>query len=149
MRIKPAIIAEQLLENDEESLKYSNSLIDYKVWCFNGEPSYIMTCSNRKKGEVELQLYDKSWEPQKSHIKASTHYQSSRIIPKPKNFTELLECAKVLSKPFPIVRVDLYNLNGKIYFGEMTFTSLGGLMDYYTEEFQNLAGDLIDINYKG
>ena len=57
--------------------------------------------------------------------------------------------AETLSKPFPVVRVDLYNLAGKIYFGEMTFTSLGGLMDFYTEEFQNIAGNLIDINHKG
>jgi len=54
-----------------------------------------------------------------------------------------------LAKPFPVVRVDVYNVGGKIYFGEMTFTSLGGLMDYYTEEFQQLAGDLIDLNNKG
>ena len=67
----------------------------------------------------------------------------------PKNFQRMLEIAEKLAKPFPVVRVDLYNLDGKIYFGEMTFTSLGGLMNFYTDEFQLLAGDLTDVNYKG
>ena len=67
----------------------------------------------------------------------------------PKNFQRMLGIAEKLAKPFPVVRVDLYNLDGKIYFGEMTFTSLGGLMNFYTDEFQLLAGELIDVNYKG
>jgi hypothetical protein len=61
----------------------------------------------------------------------------------------MLETAGKLAKPFPCVRVDLYNINGKIYFGEMTFTSLGGLMDFYSDEFQLMAGSMIDLNYKG
>ena len=59
----------------------------------------------------------------------------------------MLKVAERLAKPFPVVRVDLYNINGKIYFGEMTFTSLGGLMNYYTDEFQNIAGRLIELWY--
>ena len=70
-------------------------------------------------------------------------------MPKPQNLNYMLEVAEKLAKAFPVVRVDLYNIGGKIYFGEMTFTSLGGLMDFYTEEFQNIAGDLIDVNYNG
>ena len=60
----------------------------------------------------------------------------------------MIQMAETLSKPFPCVRVDLYNIRGKIYFGEMTFTSLGGLMNYYTTDFLNRAGDLVDLNYK-
>ena len=51
-----------------------------------------------------------------------------------------------IGKPFPIVRVDLYNLNGKIYFGEMTFTSLGGLQTFYTQEFLDKVGAMIDLS---
>lgn len=54
--------------------------------------------------------------------------------------------AEKLSEDFPCVRVDFYNVGGKIYFGELTFTSYGGLMDFYTDEFQELAGDLIDLS---
>ena len=70
-------------------------------------------------------------------------------MPKPKNFEGMIEVAEKLAKPFPVVRVDLYNLDGKIYFGEMTFTSLGGLMDFYTPEFLLKVGKMIDLNYKG
>ena len=66
----------------------------------------------------------------------------------PSNFDTMLEIAEKLAKPFPCVRVDLYNIEGKVYFGEMTFTAYGGLMNYYTDEFQHKAGKLIDINYK-
>ncbi len=149
MRIKPAIIAEELLVNDEKSAKFSNSIIDYKVWCFNGEPYFVMTCTNRGQNSVELQLYDTDWYPQKTYIKQSPHYKSGIVIPIPKHLDKLLEYSKILSKPFPVCRVDFYDLDGKIYFGEMTFTSLGGLMNYYTDEFQDFAGSLIDINYKG
>lgn len=61
----------------------------------------------------------------------------------------MIEVAETLAHPFPCVRVDLYNIGGKIYFGEMTFTSLGGLMNYFTDDFLEKAGRLIDLNYKG
>lgn len=149
MRIRPAIIAEELLNIDNESVKYSSSIIDYKVWCFKGKPCYIMTCTNREHNSVELQLYDTNWNPQSAYIKPSVHYKLGATIPAPNNLDKMLEHSEVLSKLFPVVRIDFYNIGGKIYFGEMTFTSLGGLMDYYTDEFQNLAGSLIDVNYKG
>ena len=57
----------------------------------------------------------------------------------------MLQVAERLAKPFECVRVDLYNINGKIYFGELTFTSQGGRMSYYTEEFQKLAGSMIHL----
>ena len=57
------------------------------------------------------------------------------FIPKPINLDYLLECARILSKGHKQVRVDLYDINGRIYFGEMTFTSQGGYMDYFTPEF--------------
>lgn len=149
MRIKPAILAEKLLIHDEDSAKYSSSIIDYKVWCFNGKPCYIMTCTNREHNSVELQLYDTNWIPQTTYIKPSTHYKLGASIPAPNNLDKMLKHAEILSKLFPVVRVDFYNLGGNICFGEMTFTSLGGMMDYYTDEFQKMCGDLIDVNYKG
>ncbi len=58
----------------------------------------------------------------------------------------MLEIAEKLAKQFPVVRVDLYNIDGKIYFGEMTFTSLGGTMDFYTQDCLYEMGELIDIS---
>lgn len=77
------------------------------------------------------------------------HPEEKEPLAKPENLDKMLEIAENLAKPFPCVRVDLYNINSKIYFGEMTFTSLGGLMDYYTDDFQKMAGSMIDLNYKG
>lgn len=74
--------------------------------------------------------------------------EESSPLDKPQNFEEMLKIAENLSKPFPCVRVDLYNIEGKIYFGEMTFTSMGGMMIYFTDKFQNFAGDMIDLYYK-
>ena len=144
MRINPAVITEELLPVDE-----GKSLIDYKIWCFNGKPSSILTCSDRTKGGVKLGSYDKEWNYHPEHlISSQEHPLRSTPLPKPENFDEMLKIAEKLSKPFPQVRVDLYNINGNIYFGEMTFTAYGGMMNYYTEEFQHMAGKLIDINYK-
>lgn len=149
MRIEPSIIAEGLLVNDEVSQKYSSSIIDYKIWCFNGKVHYIWVCSNRNDLSTEVMTYDLDWMPHPEYSVFNEHYGRGQILPKPINFERMVEVAEILAKPFPVVRVDLYNINGKIYFGEMTFTSLGGLMDFYTDDFQNLAGNLIDINYKG
>lgn len=149
MRIKPGIIVEGLLENDKESLKYSSSIIDYKIWCFNGVPYYIWTCCNRDSEGADVMTYDTSWVAHPEYSVFNKHYREGIIMRKPDNLDDMLTIAVQLSKPFPVVRVDLYNIGGKIYFGEMTFTSLGGLMDFYTEEFQLLAGNLIDINYRG
>lgn len=64
----------------------------------------------------------------------------------PAGYEHMLEVAEKLSKPFPVVRVDLYNLNGKIYFGEMTFTSYGAIMDFYSDLFLKKAGGEIDLS---
>lgn len=149
MRIPSAAIAEGVLINDINSSKHSSSIIDYKIWCFNGKPHFIMVCSNRTKTNTELMIYDLAWNMHPEFMNFNIHYKRGSYIPKPDNFEKMLSIAEKLSAPFPVVRVDLYNLDGKIYFGEMTFTSLGGLMNYYTDEFQCLAGKMIDVNYKG
>lgn len=149
MRIKPAVIAEALLENDSTSLKYSTSIIDYKIWCFNGKPHYIWACCNRDKSGTDVMTYDLHWNAHPEYSIFNQHYRRGVILPKPENLDEMLLIAEKLSKPFPVVRVDLYNINGQVYFGEMTFTSLGGLMDFYTDEFQLLTGNIIDVNYEG
>lgn len=149
MRIKPAIIAESFMVNDDVSAKYSTSIIDYKIWCFNGKPYYVWACCNRDKHGTDVMTYDLDWHAHPEYSVFYDHYREGQIIPKPDNFDQMMLIAEKLAKPFPVVRVDLYNLAGQIYFGEMTFTSLGGLMDFYTDDFQKMCGDLIDVNYKG
>ena len=139
------IIAETLINNDEESAKYSSSLIDYKIWCFNGKAHYIWTCCNRDKNGTDVMTFDTQWNAHPEFSIFTTHYRKGPVIPKPKNLELMLQYAERLAAEFPVVRVDLYNLDGKIYFGEMTFTSLGGLMDFYSDDFQKMAGKLITL----
>lgn len=61
----------------------------------------------------------------------------------------MIDVAEKLSKPFPEVRVDLYDVNGQVYFGELTFTSLGGMMDYYTPKALLEMGAFVSLNYYG
>lgn len=146
--IHPMIIAEELLSIPEEE----SSLIDYKLWCFNGKVHYIFTCSDRSEGgaSVHIMLYDKNWNACPQYLIFSSNYPKGEIIPKPANLDKMIEIAETLSKGFPELRVDLYNLEpenkkGKIYFGELTFTSLGGLMYYFSPEFLQKAGSLFNI----
>lgn len=148
MRIRPAIIAEGLLENDEISNRYSSTLIDYKFWCFNGKAHYVRVYGNRG-SQTDVMTYDMDWNPHPEYSISTKEFKSGMEIPKPQNFDDMIKIVEILGKPFPVVRVDLYNIGGKIYFGELTFTSHGGMMNNLTDEFQNLAGSLIDVNYKG
>jgi hypothetical protein len=141
--IKPCIIVEELLNNESVKL-YSKSLVDYKVWCFNGKPFSILVVFDRdiKAHSIKLDAFDLNWNHIENVIcRNHTDYR----VPKPVNLEEMINNAAILSKDHKQVRVDMYNINGKIYFGEMTFTSQGGYMDYYTPEYLKIMGDLFDI----
>lgn len=148
-RIPHRVVAEQLLTNDEVSEKYSSTLIDYKIWCFNGKVHYIWVCMNRfvrNKDGAEVMTYDRNWNAHPEYCRVTPDFSLADPMPKPAGYEHMLEVAEKLAEPFPVVRVDLYNLNGKIYFGEMTFTSYGAIMDYYTDEFLRKAGSELDIS---
>lgn len=146
MRIVPKMIAEELIHNDAETQKVSFSLIDYKMWCFNGKCHYIWACANRDDKSTEVMTYDCDWNPHPEYSIFEDGYRHGKVLPKPKNLNRMIEIAEKLSEDFPCVRVDLYNVAGKIYFGELTFTSYGGLMDFYTDDFQQMAGSLVDLS---
>ncbi|MBQ2175413.1 MAG: glycosyltransferase [Alphaproteobacteria bacterium] len=144
--IKPCIIAEELLDFSKDQNE-STSAIDYKVWCFNGKAYYVWACANRDEEATDVALFDREWNylPEKSVF--NEHYREQKVlVKKPRNLELMLDVAEKLAKPFPVVRVDLYNINGRIYFGEMTFTSLGGTMDFYTQDCLLEMGSLIDIS---
>lgn len=141
--IKPCIVVEQLIS--ESDGKYSSSMIDYKVWCFNGKPYCIICFFNRGKN-TNVALYDTKWNYLHGKISSTNHFtEKADFLPKPLNLDKMLDYASILSEGFPEVRVDFYNINGKIYFGEMTFTSLGGFMNYFIDDFLKELGDQIDL----
>ncbi len=145
--IPPCVIAEELLEPSGEEKAWSSSIIDYKIWCFNGKVDSIWTCSNRVKGSTEVALFDKEWHYRPEASVFNVHYkEQQKLVPKPECLSQLIEIAEKLSKPFPVVRCDLYVIKGKPCFGEMTFTSLGGTMNFYTDEELLRMGQKIDIS---
>lgn len=141
--MRPCVIAEEVLPLEPNS----SSLTDYKMWCFNGRCDYIWICKDRCAGgnSAYVMTYDKSWHPHPEFSVFNSDYLQADVMPKPKNFERMVEIAETLSSGFPECRVDLYNINGKIYFGELTFTSQGGFMDFYTPEFLRMLGEKFDI----
>ena len=141
--MSPCIIAEELLSIPSG---YS-SLVDYKIWCINGEAKYIWTCCDRDEdgGGADVMTYDLEWNPHPEFSVFTSEYRKGRILPKPDNLDEMLDLAEKLSNGFPQLRVDLYNINGKIYFGELTFTSQGGMMDFFTKDFLTELGKDIKL----
>lgn len=135
--IKPCIIAEELIEDPIHS-----SPIDYKFWCINGKLYSIFVCGNRDtaKHTVDFVYYDKNWKKYLERI--SEPFRSSFECPRPKNLELMIQYAEKLAEGLPQVRVDFYNIDGKIYFGEMTLTSNYGMMTYFTQEVLDEMGDL-------
>lgn len=153
--IERRIIAEEFLE-DNATKDLSSSIIDYKFWCIHGEPIIIMILYDRKiemPGSEEPSsshpmracVYDLDWNLRPKILNGPLANDSPLVLPKPKCFDEMLEICRILSKPFPQVRVDLYEVNNKVYFGELTFTP-GGNLDYFTPEFFLELGEKLDLS---
>lgn len=144
-RIQPCIIAEELLYQDGEQNKISpSSLIDYKVWCINGEPENVLLVYGRNKSGYNLDLYDIYWERLDNKLNQNGHYFfNEKPVPKPSCLEQMLSMAKEISKIFAEVRVDFYVINGKPIIGELTFTTGYG---YFTSEYYDYLGGKIDLS---
>ena len=135
-RIKPRIIIEKYLCDNK-----GNMPVDYKFYCFNGKVECILVCSEREK-KLRLSYYDLNWK----RINYETKKWSSKVnVRKPKKLDEMINIAQILSKEFPFVRVDLYNDNGCIIFGELTFTPACCCAPYYTKEANVSLGERLMI----
>lgn len=133
---KHRIIVEKKLEKDRSC----NDLLDYKFFCFNGKCRFIYVIGERTLGNgAGLAVLTNDFE--KLDVLRTDERKLNMNIVKPENYEEMLRIAESLSMGFPEVRVDLYNTNGKIYFGEMTFYDGSGYMKYDPDEFDFTAGD--------
>ena len=136
--LKPGIVAEKLLVNSENPYAGIN---DYKFFCYNGKPQYVLVDSDRYIRH-KMNFYDLDW----NTLNVSCGYPSNeKTIPKPVNFDKMVEIAKTLSSDFPFVRVDLYNIEGQIYFGELTFYPCSGYVQFEPDYFNELFGEKIDL----
>ena len=137
--VKPRIIVEQYMED-----KIQKELIDYKFYCFDGEPFIVDVCSKRYSGgELNETYFDTKWKLLNIH---SGNHPIDKNITKPKKFEEMLKIAKKLSKTFHSVRVDLYEINGDVYFGELTFYSAAGFENFQPEEWAIKLGSMMNIS---
>ena len=141
-KIKPCIIAEELLDASTQPCN-STSLIDYKIWVFDGNPLFTWCTWNREMYHANVALYDMDWNFHPEWSVWTSHYiKPDQHVPKPDCFGQLMDAAGKLGKGQPVARVDMYVVNNKVYFGEITMTSQGGYQDFYTQEFLDKMGDL-------
>lgn len=141
-KIKPLIICETFLP-----VKSYSDVVDFKIHCFHGEPKWIGICYDRDiNGENPQEMvYSPAWE-RLMYLK-SDRYDDGKQLACPQNLSRMLEIAKTLSKDFPYVRVDLYSVGEKIFFGELTFTPSGNLPEgEYVKEVAQIAGDYLDLS---
>jgi len=142
--IKPKIIVEKVLEDKDNS-----SLIDYKFMCFHGEVKLLFVDyeTASKDGThnpyATRNIYDKNFNY--LDVKVGREHFDKFLISKPKKYKKMIEYAEKLSNPFPHCRVDLYNVNGQIFFGEITFYHGGGNQKIVPDEWDYKMGNWINI----
>lgn len=140
--VKPRILAEKYMIDTE-----TNELRDYKFFTFNGKAKVMFIASDRlnKKEETKFDFYDMEF----NHLPFTNgHPNSQKSIKKPSQFEKMIELAEMLSKGIPQVRVDFYEINGKVYFGEFTFYHWGGMKIFKPEEWDYTFGSWIEIPSK-
>lgn len=146
IKIKPLIMAEEFLPLSA-SLQ-SSSQIDYKFWCLDGKIHHCFVVYNRLADghTAEYSIYKLNpWRLCPEGLAERYRPKQQIEIKEPPNLDKMIKMAERLCQGFPVVRVDLYNVNGKIYFGELTFTSGKGKMQYFSEAYQKEMGSLITL----
>lgn len=134
--IEKKVIAEQFMVDES-----GYELKDYKFFCFDGKFKSIFIATDRGK-DTRFDFFDANF----NHLDIiNGHPMADKPILKPEKFDEMVNLAEALSKGFPQVRVDLYNINGKIYFGEMTFFHWGGKIPFEPDEWDYTFGNWITL----
>ena len=137
--LKPRIIAEKYMNDG-----IHEDMIDYKFFCFNGEPKYIYISENLSDHKNSaISFYDMNF---KKTPFRRTDYKDLNYTPdKPENFDEMIKLSKILSKNHNFLRVDFYDIAGKIYFGELTFYPAAGFLPIVPSEWDLKLGDMLNI----
>lgn len=132
--VKPCILAEKYIEDAE-----TKELWDYKLMCFNGKVRCSFVCTERfTENGLKVTFYDDDW----NIMPFERHYPRRKTpMAKPLNYEEMVNLAEKLSKGIPFVRVDFYSVQGKTYFGELTFYPGSGLEEFVPSEWDKKIGD--------
>ena len=130
-------IAEEYME-DESGFE----LKDYKIFCFDGKARFLFIATGRQQKDTRFDFYDMEL----NHLPVLNGHPNADIVPaRPHNFEEMIVVAEKLSKGLPQVRVDLYNIRGKIYFGELTFFHWSGMVPFEPREWDYKFGEYINL----
>ncbi|MDO4940302.1 MAG: ATP-grasp fold amidoligase family protein [Erysipelotrichaceae bacterium] len=135
--IKPRIIVEKYMEDE------SGALTDYKFFSFDGETKALYVATDRQSSEeTKFDFYDDKF----NHLDlVNSHPNSLKENKKPKQFEEMISLANKLSKGYPHIRVDFYEVNNEIYFGELTFYHMSGFQPFYPEKWDYTFGEWINL----
>lgn len=137
--IKPRIICEKYLEDENGELR------DYKIFCFNGSPKFIIVDFDRFSNH-RRNVYDLEWNF--LDIEINKPNDEDTVIKKPPLLKEMIDLSRKLSKPFPHVRVDFYIHNSKIIFGELTFFHASGMGYFKPQELEIKLGNYLELPYE-
>lgn len=140
--VKRRIIAEKYINDGT-----GEDLRDYKFYCFSGVPMFCQVISDRSTKET-IDIFDMNWTLQEFTGFGNIYPHSEKEIPKPETFGEMKAAAEILSKDIPFSRIDLYEVQGKMYFGEITFFPASGLGTFAPYEWNRKLGDLICLPEK-
>lgn len=143
--VKPMIMAETFMSDDSEFNK--GGLSDYKFTCFNGTADNVMVCTDRASGETKFYFFDQSWNLMPLNVRGKNTDPSFKL-PKPACMDEMFEIAGKLSEGIPFLRVDLYCINERPYFGETTFFPASGFDPNILPETEKYFGDKIILPNK-
>ena len=136
--VKPRIIAEEYLQEEND-----DDLYDYKFMCFNGKVKCSFICSGRNsKDGLSVDFYDINWKKMPVERK---YKNSKKEFKKPKDYEQMIALSEELSKDIPFVRVDFYEVNGKIYFGELTFYPGSGFEKFNPQKYDELLGSWLEL----
>lgn len=130
--IQRRILCEKYLDEGQ------SGLTDYKIYFFEGKPYFIRRMAGRY-SDLSKSTHGINWELLPFTI-YSEHEVDPRSIKKPKNLAKMVELASILAQPFNAVRVDFYNLNGQLYFGELTFTPAAGIQHFLPDKYDEFFG---------
>lgn len=135
--VKSRIIAEQYMEDHVDG-----ELRDYKFFCFNGEPKVMFSASDRASDHVKFDYYDLQF----NHLNIKQKYpHAQKNLRKPITFEKMIEFSKVPSKGYPHVRVNFYEVDGYLYFGELTFYYFSGFMPFKPNQWDKVFGDWLKL----
>lgn len=130
--VKPRIIAEQYMEDHTDG-----ELRDYKFFCFSGEPKALFVATDRAIDKVKFDYYDLDY----NHLDIKQKYPNAGMARRPVTFEKMIEFAKTISRGYPHVRVDFYEVDGRLYFGEFTLYHFSGFMPFQPNKWDIIFGE--------